>query len=323
MLELKKSREMGDGSREIRGILTRVMDEEELTTNDAERLCHARGSDLHQLMAAADEMRRRQVGDVVTYVINRNINFTNVCIKHCTFCAFSRTHREEEGYFLPMEEIMRRVDEAVAVGATEVCMQAGLAPKMDAQFYVDLCSAIRSHHPELHIHAFSPEEVLYASVRSGHSIRDVLIELKRAGLNTLPGTSAEILDQELRDKIAPGRITCEQWLDVIRTAHDLGIRTTSSMGRKYPSSSRWSRLNAQNVQCLMHTFVKLMLRLTTYVTTSLACRCRISSATRVSACRSRPLTCVRAVPSSTDNSPPSSTPPRMRRTSRLAQSRLL
>src|SRR5262245_50413743 len=119
---------------ELKDVLNRVLDGEELSVPDAERLCHARGADLHALMAAADEMRTRQVGDVVTYVINRNINFTNVCIKHCTFCAFSRTHREEEGYFLPLEEVIRRAREARDLGATEVCMQAGLAPKLDGRF---------------------------------------------------------------------------------------------------------------------------------------------------------------------------------------------
>ena len=117
----------------------------------------------------ADEMRRRQAGDVVTYVVNRNINFTNVCIKHCTFCAFSRDHREEEGYFLPMDEVVRRAIEAWEMGATEVCIQAGLPPKLDGRYYVDLCRAIKAAVPEMHLHAFSPEEILYGSTRVGHA----------------------------------------------------------------------------------------------------------------------------------------------------------
>ena len=112
-------------------------------------------------------MRRRQVGDVVTFVVNRNINFTNVCIKHCTFCAFSRDHREEEGYLLPLEEVVRRAQEAADLGATEVCIQAGLPPKLDGRYYIDLTRAIKRVLPNLHIHAFSPEEVLYGTVRSG------------------------------------------------------------------------------------------------------------------------------------------------------------
>src|SRR5207245_6909266 len=156
-------------------------------------------------------------------------NFTNVCIKHCTFCAFSRDHREEEGYFLPVAEVVRRAQEARELGATEVCIQAGLPPKLDGRYYIDLARAITTALPDLHIHAFSPEEVLYGSVRSGMPISDYLAELKAAGLGTLPGTSAEILDQEIRDVIARGRISVEQWVDVITTAHALGIRTTSTI----------------------------------------------------------------------------------------------
>src|SRR5262249_47424538 len=177
----------------------------------------------------ADEMRRRQAGDLVTFVVNRNVNFTNVCIKHCTFCAFSRDHREEEGYFLPVTEVVRRTREAWDLGATEVCIQAGLPPKLDGRYYIDLTRAIKAELPDIHLHAFSPEEVLYGSVRSGLPIREYLAELKAAGLGTLPGTSAEILDQEIRDVIARGRITVKQWVEVITSAHALGIRTTSTI----------------------------------------------------------------------------------------------
>ncbi|MHB2017039.1 MAG: CofH family radical SAM protein [Candidatus Xenobia bacterium] len=208
-------------------ILNKALDGKEISVSDALEIAQAR--DLHAVMKTADTLRERQVGDIVTYVVNRNINFTNVCIKHCTFCAFSRTHREEEGYFLPPEEIMRRVDEAVAMGATEVCLQAGLAPKMDGDVYPDLCRRIKAQHPNLHIHAFSPEEVLYGATRAGVSIREYLQILKQAGLDTLPGTSAELLDQEMRDILAPGRITVKQWIEVITNAHDLGIRTTSTI----------------------------------------------------------------------------------------------
>jgi FO synthase subunit 2 len=193
------------------------------------QLCETNGPDLQAVGLVADEMRRRHVGDVVTYVVNRNINFTNVCIKHCTFCAFSREYREEEGYFLPLEEIVRRAQEAVDMGATEVCMQAGLPPKMDGNLYIDLTRAVKKALPDLHIHAFSPEEVLYGATRAAVSIPQYLKELKAAGLGTLPGTSAEVLDQEIRDLIAPGRITTKQWIEVITTAHSLGIPTTSTI----------------------------------------------------------------------------------------------
>ena len=210
-------------------ILHRALDGEEISWSEGLRLCETNGLDLQALCLVADEMRRRQVGDVVTYVVNRNINFTNVCIKHCTFCAFSREYREEEGYFLPIAEIVRRAQEAVDMGATEVCMQAGLPPKMDGNLYIDLTRAVKKALPDLHLHAFSPEEVLYGATRAGVPIVQYLKELQAAGLGTLPGTSAEILDQEIRDLIAPGRITTKQWIEVITTAHSLGIPTTSTI----------------------------------------------------------------------------------------------
>jgi 7,8-didemethyl-8-hydroxy-5-deazariboflavin synthase CofH subunit len=214
---------------DVTRILGRALDGEEISWTDAERLCETNGIDLQATVVAADELRRRQVGDIVTYVINRNVNFTNVCVKHCGFCAFSRTDRNEQGYFLPNEEIIRRVEEAVDLGATEVCMQAGLPPDMDGRFYIDLTRTVKTAVPQVHIHAFSPEEVLYGSTRSGISICEYLAELKAAGLGSLPGTSAEILDQKIRDVISLGRITVEQWIEVITTAHSLGIPTTSTI----------------------------------------------------------------------------------------------
>jgi len=213
----------------VRAILGRVLDGAEVSVADADVLALTTGRELHALTLVADELRRRHVGDTVTYVVNRNINFTNVCIKHCGFCAFSRDHREEEGYLLPIDEVVRRAREAWDLGASEVCIQAGLPPKLDGRFYIDLTHALKAALPDLHLHAFSPEEVLYGSVRSGLSIKDYLTELKAAGLGTLPGTSAEILDQSIRDVIARGRITVNQWVEVITAAHALGIRTTSTI----------------------------------------------------------------------------------------------
>jgi 7,8-didemethyl-8-hydroxy-5-deazariboflavin synthase CofH subunit len=213
----------------VRTILSRALDGEEISWQEALTLCETAGVDFQATVVAADELRRRQTGDVVTYVINRNVNFTNVCVKHCGFCAFSRAYRSEQGYFLPMDEITRRVQEAAELGATEVCMQAGLPPDMDGNLYIDLTRAVKKALPGIHIHAFSPEEVLYGSTLSGTSIRDYLAALKDAGLGSLPGTSAEILDQDVRDVISPGRITVKQWVEVITTAHGLGIPTTSTI----------------------------------------------------------------------------------------------
>ena len=209
--------------------LNLALSEKEISEKQAAELYKAQGIDFHLVGMVADELRKRRVGETVTYVVNRNINFTNVCIKQCGFCAFSRDFREEEGYFLPIEEIVRRAKEAHSFGATEVCIQAGLPPDMDANLYEKICRAIKSEIPDIHIHGFSPEEVLYGAMRSEVPIREYLLRLKEAGMNTLPGTAAEILEQEMRDKISPGRISVDDWIEVITTAHKLGINTTSTM----------------------------------------------------------------------------------------------
>ena len=213
----------------ISDTLNHALDEKEISISEATRLFYAKGLDFHLVGMVADELRKRRVGDIVTYVINRNINFTNVCIKQCGFCAFSRDFREEEGYFLPTDEIVRRAREARALGATEVCVQAGLPPDMDADTYENICRAIKGQVGDIHIHGFSPEEVLYGSTRSGVSIKEYLLRLKDAGVNSLPGTAAEILDQTMRDKISPGRISVSKWVEVIKTAHKIGIPSTSTI----------------------------------------------------------------------------------------------
>ena len=214
---------------ETAAVLDRALSGKDITSEEAVVLFETEGQEYNAMVMAADELRRRTVGDVVTYVVNRNINFTNVCIKRCGFCAFSRDFREDEGYLLPVEEIIRRAREAWDYGATEVCIQAGLPPKMEGDLYIRLCEAINRALPDMHIHGFSPEEVLYGSIRSESTIKAYLTELKAAGVGSLPGTSAEVLDQDLRDKISPGRITVDQWTEVITTAHELGIPTTSTV----------------------------------------------------------------------------------------------
>ena len=219
-------------------ILDRALSGQDITVEQATSLFDAQGSDLIAMIAAADHLRARTVGDVVTYVINRNINFTNVCVKACGFCAFSRGHLAEQGYFLPNEEIIRRAREAYDLGATEVCVQAGLAPGLDGWQYVKLCRALKEALPDLHIHGFSPEEVLYGSTLAGVSIRDYLSALKEAGVGSLPGTSAEVLVDDIRRQISPGRISTAQWIDLIETAHTLGIATTSTIMYGHIESSR-------------------------------------------------------------------------------------
>src|SRR3970040_671989 len=205
-LQTSLERQLALTSPRTAAILDRALSGQDMTVDEAASLFDAEGSEPMTMITAADHLRARTVGDVVTYVINRNINFTNVCVKACGFCAFSRGHLAEEGYFLPNEEIIRRAREAYELGATEVCLQAGLAPGIDGWHYVHLCRALKEALPEIHVHGFSPEEVLYGAVRSRISIRDYLRELQQAGVGSLPGTSAEILDQEIRDRISPGRI---------------------------------------------------------------------------------------------------------------------
>jgi FO synthase subunit 2 len=210
-------------------ILNKALSEKEVSAKEGVELYKTKGIEFHLVGLVANELRKRRVGNIVSYVVNRNINFTNVCIKQCGFCAFSRDFREEEGYFLPTEEIVRRAKEAHSLGATEVCIQAGLPPDMEGDVYENICREIKKEIPDIHIHGFSPEEILYGATRSNVSIIEFLKRMKEAGVDTLPGTSAEILDQKLRDKISPGRITVKEWEEVIKGAHKMGINTTSTM----------------------------------------------------------------------------------------------
>jgi FO synthase subunit 2 len=214
---------------EISSILDKSLENKEISTSDALKLFNSKGLELSLISLIANELRRRENGNIVTFVVNRNINFTNVCIKQCGFCAFSRDFRQEEGYVLPIEEIVSRAKEAWKYGATEVCIQAGLPPNMDGYLYINICKAIKKELPDIHIHAFSPEEILYASKRSNLSIYEYLKILKEVGIGSLPGTSAEILVNEVRNKISPGRISVEDWIKVITTAHKMDIPTTSTI----------------------------------------------------------------------------------------------
>jgi 5-amino-6-(D-ribitylamino)uracil---L-tyrosine 4-hydroxyphenyl transferase len=217
--------------------LDRALSDKDISVEQGTELFDANGTEMNMILRVADELRRRKVGENVTYVVNRNINFTNVCIKRCGFCAFSRDFRQEEGYFLPTEEILRRAKEAWRLGATEICIQAGLPPKMDGNLYIEICRAIKEELPDIHIHAFSPEEVLYGALRSEVSVEEYLRMLKEAGVGSLPGTAAEILDQKMRDQISPGRISAKDWIRVVKLAHSLKIPTTSTVMYGHVESS--------------------------------------------------------------------------------------
>jgi 7,8-didemethyl-8-hydroxy-5-deazariboflavin synthase CofH subunit len=210
-------------------VLDRALKGQELDFDDGLRLARTVGYELEALVLAADQIRRDRVGDVITYVVNRNINFTNVCFVGCRFCAFSRAPREKDAYFHSFEEIQRRAAEAWEVGAREVCVQGGLPRDLDPFYYRDLLRAIKQATPEMHIHAFSPMEVVYGVELTRMPLADYLAMLKESGLGTLPGTAAEILDDDVRHKIERIKLKVSEWLDVIKTAHRLGIRTTSTM----------------------------------------------------------------------------------------------
>ncbi len=178
-----------------------------------------------ETFAKADEIRKRDVGEIVTYVVNRNINFTDICVGNCKFCSFRNRRR----YLLTLEEIKEKVKEALDYGCTEVCIQGALYPNADLNFYKSIIEAVRDVSEEIHIHAFSPMEIHHMAKNSGLEIKEVLKELKTAGLNSIPGTSAEILDDEIRRIICPNKINTRQWIEIILTAHRLGIPSTSTM----------------------------------------------------------------------------------------------
>ncbi|MBI4496107.1 MAG: 5-amino-6-(D-ribitylamino)uracil--L-tyrosine 4-hydroxyphenyl transferase CofH, partial [Deltaproteobacteria bacterium] len=181
------------------------------------------------LSPAADSLRRELVGDVVTYVVNRNINFTNICTGACGFCAFRRRPGSKAGYLLTLGEILEKARSAVEAGATEVCIQGGLHPELGLDFYTGLLRSIKEACPDLHIHAFSPMEVWRMSQRAGTGLDCMLGALRDHGLDSLPGTAAEILDDEVRRRICPGKLSTQQWVEVVTTAHRLGLRTTATM----------------------------------------------------------------------------------------------
>lgn len=218
---------------EVRRVLDRIGDGGALLPDEIVTLFGARGDDLRAVVAAADCLRRDTVGDAVSYVVNRNINYTNVCQYRCAFCAFSKGRTTESlrgpAYDLDDEEIGRRVDEAWARGATEVCLQGGIHPQYTGRTYLRILEVVKAAAPDMHIHAFSPLEVTHGAQTLGLSLHDFLVELQAAGLDTLPGTAAEVLDDDIRRIICPDKVSSQEWLDVMRTAHGLGLRTTATI----------------------------------------------------------------------------------------------
>lgn len=200
-----------------------------LSREQALLLAHAEGDDLLGLLVAANEMRRELAGNIVTYVVNRNINFTNICFVGCKFCAFSRGPREADTYFLHPEQVAQKAIEAWELGATEVCIQGGLPHGLPPFYYRDILRAVKGALPHMHIHAFSPMEIMYGVELTGMPLADYLSMLRDNGLDTLPGTAAEILDDQVRFILSRNKLTTEEWKSVIRTAHACGIRSTSTL----------------------------------------------------------------------------------------------
>ncbi len=230
----------------VQPILDRAMAGDPLPRCELEQLFAARGDDFHIVCEAADQLRRRVCGDDVTYVVNRNINYTNICYFRCKFCAFSKGKLAENlrgrPYNLDLGQIRRRSEEAWDRGATEVCLQGGIHPEYTGKTYLGICRAIKDVAPDLHIHAFSPLEIWHGAATLKLDLATYLKELKQAGLDTLPGTAAEVLDDEVRTIICPDKPTTDQWIQVIETAHRVGLRTTSTIMYGHIDGPRhWAR----------------------------------------------------------------------------------
>ena len=213
----------------LRAALDAALEGKDLDREQGVLVAQARGQDLVAVAAVADRLRRRKVGEEVSYVVNRNINFTNICIIGCTFCCFGKSGRSEDAYWHSLDSLADKAEEAWRMGATEVCMQGGLPPELEGDYYRRILEAIKQRVPSIHIHAFSPMEVVYGVERSGLPLRDYLKMLKDAGLGSLPGTAAEILDDRVRGIVSRKKLSRAQWVEVITTAHELGIPTTSTI----------------------------------------------------------------------------------------------
>ena len=219
-------------SSSVRGPLEKVLETQDggaLSLEECCALANCEGEDLLGLLVAANTLRSELVGNIVTYVVNRNMNFTNICFVGCKFCAFSRGPREADTYFHTPEQMAEKAIEAWQIGATEVCIQGGLPRNLPKFYYRDVLLAIKKAVPRMHIHAFSPMEIVYGVELTGMPLADYLAMLRDAGLDTLPGTAAEILDDEIRHILSANKLSTAQWIEVIRTAHKCGIRSTSTL----------------------------------------------------------------------------------------------
>ena len=259
--EISWDRALEAATPNVAAALEKVLAGNDLGFEEGLTLAGVDGSDLLALVKVADELRRRVVGDRITYVVNRNLNFTNVCIVGCAFCGFSRGADSPDAYFHSTDTLVAKSVEAVELGATEVCIQGGLPKDLNGYYYLELLKAIKSRLPELHVHAYSPMEITYGTEKTRLPLREYLLMLKEAGLNSIPGTAAEILDDRVRKSLSPNKLKVQQWIDVIRTAHSLGIPSTSTMMYGHTESPEdWVRhiLLIREIQKETHGFTEFV-----------------------------------------------------------------
>ena len=216
-------------SASVQQILAHCLQGNELSVADACVLFATQGDEAQAVLDAADQVRQKRVGNTGSYVITRNINFTNVCYMGCRFCNFAKEKGDKEAEFLTVEQVADRAQEAWERGATEVCIQGGLHPDIDANYYRDLIVAVKKRVPDIHIHAFSPFEIWYGCKKARLAPEVFLAELKALGLGTMPGTAAEILDTEIRKQLTKNKLTTEEWVRIVKAAHSVGVKTTSTI----------------------------------------------------------------------------------------------
>jgi len=216
-------------SADVRECLEATRDGAELSFDQGLLLATAGGATLDALVALADALRRATVGETITYVVNRNINFTNVCFVGCSFCGFGKGPNAADAYSLSVDDVVAKARDAWEKGATEVCIQGGLPRDLDGFFYRDILRAVKRALPGMHVHAFSPMEISYGVDKTGMPLRDYLRMMKEEGLGSIPGTAAEILDDRVRQQLSPNKLPAARWVEIIATAHELGIPTTSTM----------------------------------------------------------------------------------------------
>ncbi|MBD2082654.1 7,8-didemethyl-8-hydroxy-5-deazariboflavin synthase subunit CofH [Leptolyngbya sp. FACHB-17] len=218
----------------IDAILEKALSGIDLSPAEGVRLLQAKSEEIEQIRQVSDRLRHQQSGDTVTYVINRNINYTNICEQHCSFCAFRRDEGDEGAYWLDWSQILEKATDAVRRGATEICMQGGLNPTAkindsSLRYYQNLVNTIKSEFPQLHLHAFSPQEVQFIAREDHLTFAEVIAALRDAGVDSMPGTAAEVLDDQVRKVLCPEKIDAETWIEIVRTTHEQGVPTTSTM----------------------------------------------------------------------------------------------